>query len=120
MIRTANLDKSETVDPDMVDDVLTDAAWAVRSTHHTVLGTAPGSAIFGRDMLFNIPYIADWTKIGQRRQTLLNKDADRHNKKRIDYKKLIKTCQGSIQYSSKNLHQLGQFSCFQNYKKKLY
>ena len=85
MIRTANLDKSETVDPDMVDDVLTDAAWAVRSTHHTVLGTAPGSAIFGRDMLFNIPYIADWTKIGQRRQTLVNMDADRHNKKRIDY-----------------------------------
>ena len=36
-------------------------------------------------MLFDIPYIADWTKIGQRRQTLVNKDVDRHNKKRIDY-----------------------------------
>eukprot|EP00957_Ditylum_brightwellii_P030377 2300910-Ditylum_brightwellii.AAC.1 len=43
MIRTANLDKSETVDPDMVDDVLTDAAWAVRSTHHTI-GPKLGSA----------------------------------------------------------------------------
>jgi hypothetical protein len=23
---------------------------------------SPGSAIFGRDMLFDIPYIADWKK----------------------------------------------------------
>jgi hypothetical protein len=26
------------------------------------------AAIFGQDMLFNIPFIADWKKIGENRQ----------------------------------------------------
>ena len=36
-----------------------DLAWAICSTYHTVLKAAPGAAIFGQDMLFDIPYIAD-------------------------------------------------------------
>eukprot|EP00804_Cyclotella_cryptica_P012263 CCRYP_013852-RA/>CCRYP_013852-RA protein AED:0.46 eAED:0.46 QI:0/0/0/1/0/0/2/0/146 len=43
-------------------------AWAVCSTYHTVQKTSPGAAIFGRDMLFDVPYIADWSKIGEYRQ----------------------------------------------------
>jgi hypothetical protein len=41
---------------------LTNAAWAIRSTYHTVLKASPGAAIFRRDMLFDIPFtfIADW------------------------------------------------------------
>jgi len=33
------------------------------STYHTVLKASPGSAIFGWDMLFDIPYIANWIKL---------------------------------------------------------
>eukprot|EP00804_Cyclotella_cryptica_P007730 CCRYP_001348-RA/>CCRYP_001348-RA protein AED:0.32 eAED:0.32 QI:202/-1/0/1/-1/0/1/257/56 len=40
----------------------------VRSTYHTVLKTSPGAAIFGRDMLFDVFYIDDWSKIGEYRQ----------------------------------------------------
>ena len=47
---------------------LTNAAWAIRSTYHTVLKASPGAAIFGRDMLFDIPSIADWNKIGDYKQ----------------------------------------------------
>jgi hypothetical protein len=47
----------------MVDELLTNIAWAVRSTYHTVLKATPGAAIFGRDMLFDITYIADWNQI---------------------------------------------------------
>ena len=36
-------------------------------------------------MLFNIPYIADWNAIGQRRQTAVNCDAKRMNKKHLDH-----------------------------------
>jgi hypothetical protein len=36
--------------------------------YHTVLKTSPGAAIFGRDMLFDIPFLADWSKIGKYRQ----------------------------------------------------
>ena len=41
---------------------------AIRSTYHTVLKSTHGATIFGMDMLFNIPYVADWKKIGCRRQ----------------------------------------------------
>jgi hypothetical protein len=33
-----------------------------------VLKASSGTAIFGKDMLFDIPYIADWNKIGDNRQ----------------------------------------------------
>ena len=70
------------------DDVATficDAAYAIRSTHHTVLKCSPGAAIFGRDMLFDIPFIADWDKIGKYRQEQTNRNTERENKRRRDY-----------------------------------
>ena len=51
--------KLSLLNPEDIADVLANVAWAVRSTYHTVLETSPGAAIFGRDMLFNIPLIAD-------------------------------------------------------------
>ena len=32
---------------------------------HTVLKTSPGAAIFGRDMMFDVLFLADWKKIGE-------------------------------------------------------
>ena len=85
MMQTSGIDMFQTVDPDDIDAFLTNAAWAIRATHHTVLQSSPGTAIFGRDMLFDIPYIADWNAIGRRRQTAVNCDAERMNKKRLDH-----------------------------------
>ncbi len=59
MLRTAELDMADSVTPDDVDVFLDNAAWAIRSTYHMVLKASPGAAIFGRDMLFDIPLIAD-------------------------------------------------------------
>jgi hypothetical protein len=42
---------------------LSDTAWAIRSTYDTVLKATPGAAIFGRDMLFDIQFVADWKKM---------------------------------------------------------
>ncbi len=64
---------------------LSDAAWSIHSTHHTVLKASPGAAIFGADMLFDIPFIADWKKIGEHRQRLTDLNTARENKGRIDY-----------------------------------
>ena len=36
-------------------------------------------------MLFGIPYIADWTDIGKRRQASVDKDNLKENEKRIDF-----------------------------------
>ena len=85
MLRTANLDKAETVTEDDIGDFLSNASWAIRSTHHTVLNASPGAAIFGRDMLFDIPYVVDWTEVGLQRQARVDKDAICINEKRLDH-----------------------------------
>ncbi len=50
-----------------------------------MLKASPGAAIFGQDMLFDIPFIADWQKIGEHRQQLTNLNNARESKDRIDY-----------------------------------
>ncbi len=48
------------------------------------LKASPDTAIIGRDMLIDIPFIADWEKIGEQRQPT-NHNTDRENESRIDY-----------------------------------
>jgi hypothetical protein len=85
MLGTSELNMAEMVKPSDIDIFLSDAAWAVCSTHHTVLKASPGAAIFGRDKLFDIPFIADWQKIGEHRQKLTDLNNAHENKGRIDY-----------------------------------
>ena len=85
MVRTSELDMADSVAPTDVDTLLTNVSWAIRSTYHTVLKASPGAAIFGRDMLFDIPFIADWRKIGDYRQRQTDLNNLRENEKRIDY-----------------------------------
>ena len=56
MLCNTELDMANTVDTSDIDAYLTDEAWAIRSTYHTVLKASPGAAIFGWDMLFNVPF----------------------------------------------------------------
>ncbi len=76
---------AEMVKPSGIDVSLSDAAWAVCSTHHTVLKASPGAAIFGQDMLFDIPFIADWQKIGKHRQKLTDLNNAHENEGIIDH-----------------------------------
>ena len=76
---------SQMVDSDDIDAFLTNAAWAIHATHHTVLQSMPGAAIFGRDMLFDIPFLADWNKIGEYRQRQTDRNSARENKSRVDW-----------------------------------
>jgi hypothetical protein len=85
MLRTSELDMAESVKASDINVFLSDATWAVCSTYHTVLKASPGAAIFGQDMLFDIPFIADWQKIGEYRQRLTDLGNARENKGRIDY-----------------------------------
>jgi hypothetical protein len=85
MLRTSELNMAETVKPSDIDVFLSDAAWAVCSTYHKVLKASPGAAIFRQDMLFDIPFIADWKKIGEHRQKLTDLNNACENKGRIDY-----------------------------------
>ena len=82
---TAELDMANTVVTSDIDAFLTDAAWAIRSTYHTVLKASPGAAIFGRDMLFDIPFLADWKKIGDHRQCQTDLNIECKNRSRHDW-----------------------------------
>jgi hypothetical protein len=84
MLRTSNLNMAETITPDDVNVFLDNAAWAICSTYHTVLKASPGAAIFGRDMLFDILFIANWNKIGDYRQRQTNLNTARENSKQVD------------------------------------
>jgi hypothetical protein len=50
-----------------------------------VLNASPGAAIFGQDMLFDIPFIADWKINGEHRQRLADFNTARENEGKIDY-----------------------------------
>jgi hypothetical protein len=50
-----------------------------------VFKACPGAAIFGQDILFNIPFLVNWNKIGDYRQSQTDRSAKRENSKRIDY-----------------------------------
>jgi hypothetical protein len=85
MLCTAQLDMADSVTPNDVDVFLDNVAWAIHSTYHTVLKAYPGAAFFGQDMLFDIPFVADWHKIVEKRQSLTNRGNQRKNAKCIDY-----------------------------------
>jgi hypothetical protein len=74
---------AEMVKASDIDAFLSDTAWDVHSTYHTVLKASPGAAIFGQDMLFHIPFIADWQKIGEHRQRLTDLNNARENEGRL-------------------------------------
>jgi hypothetical protein len=85
MLCTAEINMVNSVKPSDINVFLSDAAWAICSTHHTVLKASPGAAIFGQDLLFDIPFIADWKKIGEHRQQLTDLNTFQENEGGIDY-----------------------------------
>ncbi len=85
MLHTAEIDMATSVAPSDIAMFLTNVAWAICSTYDMVFKASPGTAIFGKDMLFNIPYIADWNKIGDYRQCQTDLNTKHENNSQIDY-----------------------------------
>jgi hypothetical protein len=85
MLCTSELDMAKTITPDDVNVFLDNEALAICSTYHTVLKASPGAAIFGHNMLFNVPFITDWNKIGDYRQRQTDLNTAHINRKQVDY-----------------------------------
>ena len=69
----------------MIDSALATAMHAMRTNVATTLESSPGSLVFNRDMFHNIPLIADWHMITQRREHHVNENLRRQNKRRRRY-----------------------------------
>jgi hypothetical protein len=80
MLRTLELDMADSISPDDVNVFLDNAAWAICSTYHTVQKASPGTAILGRDMLFDILFVANWYKTREHRQSLTDRNNESENK----------------------------------------
>ena len=90
--RPKNMDDAR----DIVDDALATSMHAMRCNVTTALGSPPGALVYARDMFLNVPLVADWTTIANRREQLIREDLRKQNLKRVsyDYKvgdKILKT-----------------------------
>ena len=88
MLRTTEIDMTTSVDHSDIDAFLTNAAWGICSTYHTVLKASTGSANFGWDMLFDIHFLANWNKIGEYKQHQTDQHTEWENRSccDLDYK----------------------------------
>ncbi len=86
---------------DFIDEALSIATHTMRTNIHTTLGSSPGSLVFNRDMFPNIPLVADWHAITQKREHLIHENLMCENCKQKCYnyvphqkvtKKRHKTC----------------------------
>jgi hypothetical protein len=68
-----------------VDEALSIAMHAMQAGVHSTLVSSPGNLVFNRDMFLNIPLIADWHAIMQRREHLIHENLMRQNQKRRGY-----------------------------------
>jgi hypothetical protein len=63
MLRSFDLEKENLEEDNPFDYFLQSTAWAIRSTYHTTLKATPCELEFGRDMIHNITFKADWNRI---------------------------------------------------------
>jgi hypothetical protein len=83
---------------DVIDTALATASYASRASLHRSLNVSPGTLVFHRDMLLNIPLIADLTMIRERRQVLIDENLRRQNMKRQYLRLSIRTTGSSSQF----------------------
>jgi hypothetical protein len=58
---------------------------AMRAGIHSTLGSSPGGLVFNREMFLNIPLIANWNAITQKREHLIHENLIQENQKRRWY-----------------------------------
>jgi hypothetical protein len=63
MLRAFELEDRELDPDDPWNEFLQACAFAIRSTFHTTLQASPGQLVFGRDMIHDIQFEANWNRI---------------------------------------------------------
>ena len=65
--------------------ILAATMFKILSTQNTVKGYTPGKKLFGCDTIILIGHNEDWQLIHHEKQTQINYDNSRKNRKRVDY-----------------------------------
>ena len=69
----------------MINKALQTASYAAKATIHSTMRLSPGAIAFGRDMVLDIPVIADLKLLSEYKEALINKNLIRENRKRISH-----------------------------------
>ena len=85
MLRSFDLEKENLEEDNPFEYFLQSTAWAIRSIYHTTLQATPCQLVFGRDMIHNIAFKANWDRIQKRKQDIINKSIKKENKSQIPY-----------------------------------
>jgi hypothetical protein len=89
MSLTTKIDMANSFTPSDIDVFLDIAAWAICSTNHIVLKASQDAAIFRCNMIFNILFVADWSKIGEHRQCQTDLNMAHENNTHVNYDEKI-------------------------------
>jgi hypothetical protein len=68
-----------------INAILQNVAYGLRATYHSSLTASPCQLAFGRDMIINAIYLANWKDISNRRRTQIHKNNMNENKSRIPH-----------------------------------
>jgi hypothetical protein len=71
MLRAFELEERELDPDDPWEKILQACAFAIRSTFHTTLQASSGQLVFGRDMIHDIRFQANWDRIKNNKQKIL-------------------------------------------------
>jgi hypothetical protein len=85
MLRTFEMEERELDNKDPFGSFLSAAAYAIRSTYHTVLEASPAELVFGRHMLLPVKFNADWQAIQAKRQKRMEDSNAKENASRIEH-----------------------------------
>jgi hypothetical protein len=83
-LRTMELDKRE-IDDSSFASICSNVAYGMRATYHTELQATPAQVVYGRDMIINATYIADWKAIAARRAASSRNNNERENSNRLPF-----------------------------------
>ena len=70
---------------EVIESILHAAAYAFKSAVHGTLKATPGSLVFHRDMVLNIPFITNIVELSLCRQQVIDRKAIAENAKRIGF-----------------------------------
>ena len=73
----------------LIDTALATASYALRATVHHTLGLSPGAIVFARDMLLDIPFVADLIQLRDKRQALIDHNLCRENNRRRNFDYIV-------------------------------
>ena len=69
----------------VMDNALATAMHANRCIVSAPIWTSPGALVYGRDMIMDVPLIANISAIWDGRQQMIDKNLIKQNKKRIEH-----------------------------------